>query len=319
MRHTLIPGNDSLHGHFSPDLPPVLTIDPGDTVTYRTLDCWWSAGPYPGGPNRDRPRVAQHRPDHGHALIGPVAVRGARAGQTLAVRIDAITPATWGTTVAGGWPSLFNQRYGVQEQPVVHAWTLDPVTMTGRNQHGHSVALRPFMGVLGMPPAEPGRHSTIPPRPYGGNLDCRDLTAGSTLLLPIPVDDALFSVGDGHAAQGDGEVGGTAIECPMDEVTLTFDVRDDFPVTGPVARTPDAWLTLGVGASLDDATFTALESMLTLMQRLHGLSRADAVALASIAVDVRVTQIVNQTVGAHAVLRDDALRFPHADSVGGRR
>jgi acetamidase/formamidase len=310
MRHTLTPGDDTLHGHFSPDFRPVLTVDPGDTVTYRTLDCWWSSGPYPGGANRDRPRVAQHRPDHGHALVGPVAVRGARAGQTLAVRIDAIVPATWGTTVAGGWASGFNERYGVEEQQVVHAWELDPVTMTGRNQHGHTVALRPFMGVLGMPPAEPGRHSTTPPRPWGGNLDCKDLTAGSTLFLPIPVDGALFSVGDGHAAQGDGEVGGTAIECPMDEVTVTLDVRDDFPLTGPVARTSDAWLTLGVGASLDDATFTALESMLDLMQRLHGLDRADAVALASVAVDVRVTQIVNQTVGAHAVLRDDALGWP---------
>ncbi|MGV9212863.1 acetamidase/formamidase family protein [Micromonospora sp. RB23] len=308
MRHTLAPGDETLHGHFSPDLAPVLTIDPGDTVTYRTLDCWWSAGPYPGGANRDRPRAPQHRTGDGHALVGPVAVRGARAGQTLEVRVDAIVPGTWGTTVAGGWPSGFNERYGVESTQVVHAWELDPVAMTGRNQHGHTVALRPFMGVLGMPPAEPGRHSTTPPRECGGNLDCKDLTAGSTLLLPIPVDGGLFSVGDGHAAQGDGEVGGTAIECPMDEVTLTFDVRDDFPVNGPVARTADAWLTLGLGASLDEATFRALEEMLTLLQRLHGLSRPDAAALASVLVDVRVTQIVNQTVGAHAVLRDDALR-----------
>jgi acetamidase/formamidase len=308
MRHTLAPDDKTLHGHFSPDLTPVLTIDPGDTVTYRTLDCWWSAGPYPGGANRDRPRIPQRRADDGHALVGPVAVRGARAGQTLEVRVDAIVPGTWGTTVAGGWPSVFNERYDVESTQVVHAWELDPATMTGRNQHGHTVSLRPFMGVLGMPPAEPGRHSTTPPRDCGGNLDCKDLTAGSTLLLPIPVDGALFSVGDGHAAQGDGEVGGTAIECPMDEVTLTFDVRDDFPVTGPVARTADAWLTLGLGASLDEATFRALEQMLTLLQRLHGLSRPDAAALASVVVDVRVTQIVNQTVGAHAVLRDDALR-----------
>lgn len=307
MRCTLEPGDATLHGHFSRDLPPVLTIDPGDTVTFRTLDCWWSAGPYPGGHNRDRPRVPQHQPDCGHALIGPVAVRGAETGQTLAVRIDAVVPAGWGTTVAGGWPSSFNQRYDVEETGVVHAWQLDPVTMTGRNQHGHTVALRPFMGVLGMPPAEPGRHSTIPPRPHGGNLDCKELVAGSTLLLPIPVDGALFSVGDGHAAQGDGEVGGTAVECPMDEVILTFDLRDDFPVTGPVARTADAWLTMGVGPTLDEAAFAALDSMFTLLERLHDISRPDAVALASVAVDVRVTQIVNQTVGVHAVLRDSAV------------
>lgn len=308
MRHTLTPDDATLHGYFSRDLPPVLTVEPGDTVSYRTLDCWWSAGPYPGGRNRERPRVPQYQPDYGHALIGPVAVRGARAGQTLEVRIDAVVPAAWGTTVAGGWPSDFNRSYGVEEEGVVHAWQLDPVAMTGRNQHGHTVTLRPFMGVLGMPPATPGRHSTVPPRSHGGNLDCRELVAGSTLLLPIPVDGALFSVGDGHAAQGDGEVGGTAVECPMDEVTLTFDVRDDVPVTGPVARTADAWVTMGVGTTLDEATFAALDSMLDLLQRQYGVSRADAVALASVAVDVRVTQIVNQTVGAHAVLRDGAIR-----------
>jgi acetamidase/formamidase len=190
----------------------------------------------------------------------------------------------------------------------VHRWTLDPVAGTGRNQHGHTVALRPFLGVIGMPPAEPGRHSTIPPRPHGGNLDCRELVAGSTLWLPIPVDGALLSVGDGHAAQGDGEVSGTAIECPMDRVDLTLSTVDDFPVTGPVARTPAGWVTMGLGYTVDDAVFEALNAMFDLLGRLHGVSRPDAVALASVAVDVRVTQIVNRTVGAHAVLPPGALR-----------
>ena len=141
---------------------------------------------------------------------------------------------------------------------------------TGRNQHGHTVALRPFLGAIGMPPAEPGRHSTIPPRGHGGNLDCRELAAGSTLWLPIPVDGALLSVGDGHAAQGDGEVSGTAIECPMARVDLTVSTVDDYPVAGPVARIPAGWVTM--------------------------------------AVDVRVTQIVDEVVGAHAVLPPGALR-----------
>jgi len=294
MEHSLEPDARTLHGHFSPELSPVLTVDPGDSVTYRTLDCWWSAGPYTGGPNSERPRVAEHRPGGNHALVGPVAVRGARPGLTLSVTVDAVEPATWGTTVAAGG--------------VVHAWTLDPTTMTGRNQHGHTVALRPFMGILGMPPAEPGRHSTIPPRRHGGNLDCKELVAGSTLYLPIPVAGALFSVGDGHAVQGDGEVSGTAIECPMDRVELTFDVRDDFPVTGPVALTPAGWVTMGLGENLDDATYEALDAMFTLIGRLHGVSRVDAVALASLAVDVRVTQIVNQTVGAHCVLTHGVIR-----------
>ncbi|MEU0562421.1 acetamidase/formamidase family protein [Dactylosporangium sp. NPDC006015] len=307
MEHVLDPDDRTLHGYFSRDRPPALTVRPGDTVTFRTLDCWWSAGRYAGEPVPDRPRVPQYRDGYGHALTGPVEIEGATPGQTLEVRIDEVVPAAWGTTVAGGWPSGPNRRYHLEHDGVVHAWDLDPATMTGRNQHGHTVPLRPFMGVMGMPPAEPGEHSTIPPRAHGGNIDCKELVAGTTLLLPVPVDGALFSVGDGHAAQGDGEVSGTAIECPMDRVTLTFGLRDDFPVSGPVARTGDAWLTMGLGDTLDDAAYAALDAMFALLERLHGVRRADAVALASVAVDLRVTQIVNQVVGVHAVLRDGAL------------
>jgi acetamidase/formamidase len=226
----------------------------------------------------------------------------------LSVRIDDVVPGSWGNTVAGGRPKSFNQRYGTTEKLVVHRWELDPVAMIGRNQHGHSVALRPFMGVMGMPPPEPGTHSTIPPRRHGGNLDCKELVAGSTLYLPIPVDGGLFSVGDGHAAQGDGEVGGTAIECPMERVELTFGLRDDWALTAPVARTPAGWVTMGIGENLDDAAFMALDGMFQLLGRLHGVSREDAVALASVAVDVRVTQIVNEVVGVHAVLPPGAVR-----------
>jgi acetamidase/formamidase len=306
--HELEPTDDTLQGHFSPDHEPVLTIDPGDTVRFRTLDSGWSAGPYTGGIFPERHRVPQYRPGYGHALVGPVAVRGARPGDTLAVRIDAVVPGTWGYCVGGGWPTPFNKRYGVESDGVVHSWTLDAAAGTGRNQHGHTVGLRPFMGVLGMPPAEPGEHSTIPPRAHGGNLDCKELVAGSTLYLPVPVAGALFSVGDGHAAQGDGEISGTAIECPMDLVELTFDVRDDRPVAAPVAETPAGLITMGLGETVDDAVYQALDGMFTELERRHGVTRPDAIALASVVVDVRVTQIVNQVVGAHAVLPPGALR-----------
>jgi acetamidase/formamidase len=305
---SLEPDDRTLHGYFSADREPVLTVDPGDRVCFRTLDAWWSAGPFEGGDFPSRPRVPQHRPDDGHALVGPVAVRGAHPGMTLEVRILAVRPATWGTTVAGGWPSAVNERYGITTDGIVLTWELDTEAGTGRDQYGHTVALRPFMGVLGMPPAEPGRHSTIPPRVHGGNLDCRELVAGSTLYLPIPVEGALFSVGDGHAAQGDGEVGGTAIECPMDRVELTFGLRSDLPVSTPVAQTPAGWLTIGLGATVDEATFAALDAMFDLLQRLHGVRRPEAVALASVAVHLRVTQIVNQTVGVHALLPPGAIR-----------
>jgi acetamidase/formamidase len=306
--HTIETGGSTLHGYFSRDYAPVLTVDPGDSVRFSTLDAFWFAGPSTGGSLDGRPRSEHHREGYGHALVGPIAVRGAEPGMVLEVRVDAIVPGRWGTTVAGGWPSVFNQRYGEVEGRAGHAWDLDPVAMTGRNQFGHTVALRPFLGVMGMPPAEPGEHSTTPPRSHGGNLDCKELVAGSTLYLPIPVAGGLFSAGDGHAAQGDGEVSGTAIECPMERVDLTFGLRDDWELAAPAARTPAGdWLTLGLGDTLDDAAYAALEGMFALLQRLHKVSRRDAIALASVVVDLRVTQIVNQVVGAHAVLPHGAI------------
>jgi acetamidase/formamidase len=300
-------GADRPHGFFDPDLAPVATVDAGQTVRFVTLESGWSPEPFDVTDPAGRRRHPAWTEGAGHALTGPVAVRGAKAGQVLQIRIEAVEPGGWGTTYANARRTAYNERYGLTAS-AVHRWTLDPVAGTGRNQHGHTVALRPFPGVIGMPPAEPGRHSTIPPRPHGGNLDCRELVAGSTLWLPIPVDGALLSVGDGHAAQGDGEVSGTAIECPMERVDLTLSTVDDFPVTGPVARTPAGWVTMGLGDTVDDAVFGALNAMFDLLGRLYGVSRPDAVALASVTVDVRVTQIVNQVVGAHAVLPPGALR-----------
>lgn len=306
----LEPERRTLHGHFSRDLPPVLTIDPSDTVQYRTLDAGWGLEPFVGGSYQARREFEARDPvlDKGHALIGPIAIRGARPGSTLAIQIGSIQPGLWGGCMAGGWPSRHNQRLGIQEKGIVHAWTLDPLTMTGRNQHGHTVALRPFMGVLGMPPDEPGIHSTTPPRTCGGNLDCKELVSGSTLYLPISVPEGRFSVGDGHAVQGDGEISGTAIECPMDKVTLTFQLQDDLPITTPIAHTPVGWLTLGFGHDLDEATLVALEAMLALICRLYHLERLDAIALASLVVDLRITQIVNEVFGVHALLPAGALR-----------
>ncbi|HKD77519.1 MAG TPA: acetamidase/formamidase family protein, partial [Ktedonobacterales bacterium] len=220
----------------------------------------------------------------------------------------AIVPGTWGACFAGGKASAHNERLNLIGDGIVHAWELDPVTMRARNHRGHSVALRPFMGVMGMPPDEPGIHSTIPPRATGGNIDCKELVTGSTLYLPIAVPGALFSVGDGHGVQGDGEVSGTAIECPMERVELTFRLRDDFPVTGPVAQTPAGWITMGFSEDVTDASYAALEAMLTLMGRLYDLERRDALALASLVVDLRVTQIVNIVRGVHAVLPPGAIR-----------
>ena len=160
---------------------------------------------------------------------------------------------------------------------------------------------------MGMPPDEPGRHSTAPPRRCGGNIDCKELVAGTTLYLPISVDGALFSAGDGHAAQGDGEVSGTAIECPVERAELTLELSD-LELRTPIARTGASWIAFGFADDLDLAAEEAMATMLDLMEREFELDRDYALALSSVVVDLRVTQIVNGVKGVHAVLRDDAIR-----------
>ena len=302
----LDPTPDTLHGWFDASLPPALTVDPGATVTVGCLDSGWSTGPFDGGDDgaglAARERHPAWEPGTGHALTGPIAVRGARPGQVLAVRVDDVVPGAFGTTYCGLRDTALNRRLGVLADPVVLRWTIADGVAT--EQHGHRVAVRPFLGVMGVPPAEPGRHSTVPPRRHGGNLDCRELVAGSTLYLPVTVPDALLSVGDGHAAQGDGEVSGTAIECPV-EATLTVDVLDDLhglDLRTPVAHTPAGWVAMGVAEDLDTATGHALDAVLDLMGALHGIGRSEALALASMVVDLRVTQVVNEVVGVHALL-----------------
>jgi acetamidase/formamidase len=275
----------TLHGHFSRDLAPVLDIDPGDSVRFSAPNAGWELE------SREKFAPLDPQLDAGHALAGPVAVRGARAGQTLAVRIDAVRPASWGVTIT--------------QQDHVIVWDLDGEK--GR-ANGFEIELRPFLGVVGMPPPEPGVHPTFPPRPWGGNIDCKELVAGTTLFLPIPVDGALFSAGDGHATQGDGEVCGTAIECPV-EAQVTLDLRDDLSLESPIARIEDAWLTFGFDEHLGLAARKAVDGMLDLMEREHALGRDDALALASLVVDLRVTQVVNGVLGVHAVMRDEAIRF----------
>jgi acetamidase/formamidase len=272
-----------LHGHFSRELEPVLTAEPGDSVRFSVPNAGWDVG-------RDEPFESRNPVlDTGHALAGPIEVRGARAGQTLAVRIDHVTPGAWGVTHGGAGHRL--------------DWELEGDV--GRAA-GRSVRLAPFLGVLGMSPDEAGVHSTTPPRRCGGNIDCKELVAGTTLYLPIPVDGAHFSGGDGHAAQGDGEVSGTAIEAPVD-AQVTLDVREDLELEWPVARIEGAWLTFGFDEHLGRAARIAVDGMLDLMERELGLARPDANAFASVVVDLRVTQVVNLVFGVHAVLRDDVF------------
>lgn len=305
--YTIEPEYKTLHGTFSREYSPVLTIESGDTVQFRTLDAGWNLALTDDGEPENKFKPRDEVRGSGHALCGPVAIRGAQPGMVLEIRINEVQPGPWGWTVAGGWDSAVNKKLGLVEEKLRLRWALNADEMIGRDQYGHTVALRPFMGVMGMPPDEPGIHPTSPPRYCGGNIDCKELVAGTTLYLPISVPGALFSVGDGHGVQGDGEVSGVAIECPMEHVDLTFHLRDDLHLKTPQARIENAWLTLGFHEDLHEASLIALDAMLDIMTDRYHLPRAQALALASLVVDLRVTQIANGVLGVHALLPDESL------------
>jgi acetamidase/formamidase len=275
----------TVHGHFSRDLKPILAIDPGDSIAFSCPNAVWRLRADEAFEPRDEEL------DAGHALVGPIEVRGAKAGGTLAVHIDDVRPSPFGET----WG---------RDAHVV--WQLDGDGAV--DDRGTRVSLAPFLGVIGMPPDEAGIHPTGPPRMSGGNIDCKELVAGTTLYLPISVDGALLSAGDGHGAQGDGELSGTAIECPVERAQLTLELSD-LELRSPLARIPDAWIAFGFDEDLDIAAEKAIGTMLDLMERDLGVDRNYAIALGSVAVDLRVTQIVNGVKGVHAVLRDDAIRM----------
>jgi len=310
--HFVEPIPQNLTGSFCRDDEPILTIQSGDSVVFRTLDASWQTkarASLDDAPEYVGNEVDPEKRADGHCLCGPVAIQGARPRMTLEIQINEIECGTWGWTNSGGWPHWILQALDVDKMDSRFLWTLDPRNRIGRNQLGHEVSLRPFMGVMGMPPNAPGRHSTVPPRRTGGNLDCKELVAGTRLFLPIEVEGALFSVGDGHAAQGDGEVCVTAIECPMERVSLTFHLHPEMPLTSPRARIDGAWITFGLHEDLDQACVLAVDDMLALMHEQYPhLDRATCLGLASVVVNVRVTQLVNDVKGAHAILRDDAVR-----------
>lgn len=298
--HRLDPEPGTTVNVFSRAHAPVLTIDPGDTVIVRSLD----ASGYLA--RQERPGQTQPKmfPDtRGHCLTGPIAVRGAQPGDTLALRLVALRPDEWGWTVAAALDTPVTRRLGLAGGPPAWLlWELDADAGQGTADRGFVRALAPFLGVMGLAPGEAGEHSTIPPRAAaGGNIDCRELVAGSTLFLPVSVPGALLYLGDGHAAQGDGEVGGTAIECPM-TTSAVVDLVTGRPLASVHAETPAGRITFGFDADLNVAMGDALDAMVRWMQVIFSLDKGTALALASTCVDLRVTQVANQTWGVHAVL-----------------
>lgn len=302
--HRLEAGADTVHwGYFDAALPPVLTIASGDSVTISTV----SGGPdvMPPAPMKipDALKAVQaHVPNRlpGHMCTGPVAVAGAKAGQVLEVRIDAIElHYDWGYTYAAPLKGALPEE--VSERHIIHI-PLDRERMTGRLPWGLELELKPFFGVMAVaPPAGWGMVSTLPPRRNGGNLDNKELVAGTTLFLPIHTDGGLFSVGDGHGVQGDGEVCVTAIETGL-VGTFTLTVRDDMSLAWPQAETPAHVLTMAFDPDLDVCARTALTLMIDLIAARTGLTRPEAYMLCSLQADLRVTQLVNGNNGVHCML-----------------
>jgi acetamidase/formamidase len=305
-RHQLDPTPATTAQVFSRELPPVLTVEPGDTIVLRSLD---AAG------HLERQQVpgqvvpAMFAQSRGHCLTGPIEVRGAGPGDVLAVRFVSMRPDDWGWTQAAGRDTPLNRRLGLHEAPPARLlWQIDSGAGIATSDRGHTVRIAPFHGVAGVAWDEPGEHSTIPPRAVGGgNIDCRELIAGSVLYLPVAVPGALLSIGDGHAAQGDGEVGGTAIECGM-TTELELGLVTGRPVPGVHAQTPAGQVTFGFSPDLNAAMGDALDAMLAWLQASYAVDKATALALASPVLDLRITQVANQSWGVHALLPAGAIR-----------
>ena len=287
------------HHHFGWDhsIPPVLTIAPGTTVEFEVPDA--SGGQF--GPKSTVADVAALNFDKINPVVGPVFIDGAKPGDALKVTINEFRPSGFGWTANIPGFGLLADQFS---EAALHIWSYDRITMqpAAYSPVGR-VPLKPFTGVIGVAPAEPGLHSVVPPRQVGGNLDIRDLAAGTILYLPIEVAGALFSVGDTHAAQGDGEVCGTAIESPMN-VVLSFDLIRNaglktprFTTPGPVSRHLDVKgyeVTTGVGPDLMAGARAAVSQMVDLLAGRYGLAPVEAYMLASVCADLRISEIVDQ-------------------------
>ena len=308
--HTLNPSRGNLHGSLSRSIPPVLTISPGDTVDFTTLEADWRIV-RPDSPSSSSGIFMERSfpADQGHALCGPVYIQGARPQMTLAIRINQIIPGTWGWSRVGGGDPDHLCRMGFEGDEYFLIWDIDPKKGICRSHMGHCVPLSPFMGVMAVAPDSDDYVKTHVPGPYGANMDCRDITPGSILYLPVYTEGALFSTGDGHARQGDGESGCTAIECPMKQVSLTFNLIDE-PLDNPVCNSPHGWITFGFHSDLTVAAYYALMDMCRLMERLYGFGHKEAMAMASVAVDIKITQLVNGTRGVHALLPHGVISAP---------
>jgi len=287
---------DATQVHYAWDnsLAPRLEIDPGDTVAFDTRD----AADYYYSRGSTHADVLARGPFRGHPLTGPVRVRGARPGDVLLVDVVEMRPALdfgW-TAVRPGRGLLPMEDF---PKPYLQIWDVTD-GKHARSERGIAVPLEAFPGVMGVALDEPGAHSTMPPRKNGGNMDIKQLTVGTRLMLPVWVDGALFSVGDGHGAQGDGEVCVTAVEMAA-HVTLRFDLAQGRSLHEPQFRTPatpagargPCFVTTAHGPDLHASSQQAIRYMIDHLVAERGLSREEAYILSSVCVDLRISEIVD--------------------------
>ncbi|WP_181704865.1 acetamidase/formamidase family protein [Chthonobacter rhizosphaerae] len=293
--------NYTIHGHQSHfgwdnSLVPAERVEPGSTILFHCRDS--SAGQL--GPSSTVEDVRTLDFGMVNPVSGPIHVEGAEPGDALKVTIESFAPSGFGWTANIPGFGLLADQF---TEPALHLWTYDPATLEPAMFGAHGrVPLKPFAGTIGNALKEPGHHSVVPPRRVGGNLDIRDLAAGTTLYLPVEVAGALFSVGDTHAAQGDGEVCGTAIESPMD-VVLTLDLvkganlrTPRFTTPGPVTRHLDAKgyeVTTGIGPDLMTAARDAVSAMVDFLAATRNMNPVDAYMLVSTCGDLRISEIVD--------------------------
>jgi acetamidase/formamidase len=306
-------------GYFDAALPAAIEVQSGEMVVIETVS---------GAPDQTPPQNAgfhippelfdiharSERQVPGHILTGPVAVAGARPGHVLEVQIiDVKLRQNWGWNIIRPLAGTLPDEFQTARTVII---PLDLDAMTAKLSWGLKLPLRPFFGVMGVaPPRNWGRISTIQPRVHGGNLDNKELVAGSTLYLPVLAEGALFSCGDGHATQGDGEVCVTAIETALTG-TFRLVLREDMTLTCPRADTPTHLITMGMHESLDRCAEMALRDMINWIVARTGLSREDAYMLCSLAGDLRITQTVNGNKGVHMMM-EKALVTVRQDQTRG--
>lgn len=282
--HTL-PAED-VHSHFSRDVEPVLRVRPGAVVEAFTQEA--SAGQL--SPTSTAADVEGLDFDPIHPLTGPVYVEGAEPGDVLAVTLHEIELGDWGwTAVVPGFGFLSDSF----PEPYLKTFTFTPGDSLAEFAPGVEVPLRPFPGVVAVAPDTSARLSTIPPRRNGGNLDDRDIVEGTTVYLPVLVEGALFSIGDAHAAQGDGEVSGTAIEAPVRVVYELNLVGDGRRLPSPEYENGEVYAVTGLGPTLDEAARRATLHMIAYLVAEHGMSRQDAYALSSLAASLKAAEVVD--------------------------